>query len=62
MAKTLSALNPAAVARTRAIASGSIARSSYDSLVNNYSAAFPDEIDALSSAIQDGSIRVFEQL
>ena len=60
MAKSSTAAfsNPVANAVQQAIASGSIARSTCDALILNYSEVYPDELDALQKAIRNRQIRV----
>ena len=60
MAKS-AALNPVAAAVSQAVAAGSIARSTCDSLIRNYAEAYPDEMDALLEGIRNGSITVLER-
>ena len=61
MAKSAASSNPVAAAVSQAAAAGTIARSTCDSLINDYAEAYPDELDALLEAIRNGSITVQER-
>ncbi len=54
-------LNPVESAISQALASRTIARSTCDALINNYSAVYPDEMDGLLESIRKGKITVLER-
>jgi hypothetical protein len=53
--------NPVAAAIGQALASGTIARSTCDSLIRSYSDTYPDERDGLLEAIRKNKITVLER-
>lgn len=62
MAKSSTAgTNPVAAAIAQAVAAGTITRSTCDSLIREYSEAYPDDMDCLLEAIRKGVITVLER-